>query len=81
MGVNVESFLDNFINFENGSRGLEVVTSDLIKPTTFPPALSSLELLQFCIDHYNVKAKIILSIWKPILSINKETISSILKLP
>ena len=57
---------------------MEVLTSGLIEASTFPPAFISLELLQFCIDHYDVRSKSIVSKYgNTILSITRETIASI----
>ena len=60
---------------------MEVLTSGLIEAVTFPPTFTSPELLQLCIDHYNVKSKSIVSEdGTTILSILRETIASILRL-
>ena len=49
---------------------------------TFPPTLLSLELLNLCIDHYHVRTKSILNKYgEPVLSISRETVSSVLHLP
>lgn len=60
---------------------MEVLTSGLIDATAFPPAFVSPKLLQICIDHYDIKSKSIVSRdGTTILSISRETISSILQL-
>lgn len=40
---------------------MEVLTTGLIEAASFPPAFVSPELLQLCIDHYDVKIKSIVS--------------------
>ena len=60
---------------------MEILTSGLVKATTFPPALLSPRLLQICIDHYDVRSKSIVNKdGGPILSISRETFASILHL-
>ena len=45
---------------------------------TFPPTLLSLELLNLCIDHYDVRIKSIPNKYgEPMLSISRETILSL----
>lgn len=58
---------------------MEVLTSGLIEAVAFPPTIISPELLQLCIDHYDVKSKSIMSEYgTTILSISRETIASVL---
>ena len=60
---------------------MEVLKSGLIKATAFPPTFVNPELLQLCIDHYDVKSKSIVSRdGNTILPISRETISSIFQL-
>ena len=60
---------------------MEVLTSGLIEVATFPPAFISPELLQLCIDYYDVKIKSIMSKdGTTILSISRETIAYVLRL-
>ena len=81
-GVKVENLQAKFLEYANETNGcMEVLTSGLIEATTFPPTFVSPELLQLCIDHYDVKSKsIVSSDGTTILSISRETISSILQL-
>ena len=82
-GVKLENLQANFLEYANETNGcMEVLTSGLIEAATFPLALVSPELLQVCIDHYDVRSKSILSKdGTTILSISRETIASILHLP
>ena len=60
---------------------LKFLTSGLLEAIIFPPALQIPEILQYCINHYDVKSKSILDKdGESLLSITKVTISSILKL-
>ena len=81
-GVKVANLQAKFLEYANETNGcMEVLTSGLIEAATFPPAFVSTELLQLCIDHYDVKSKSIVSRdGTTILSISRETISSILRL-
>lgn len=73
----------NLLEYVDESNGcIEILTSGLVEATTFPPALLRHELLQICIDHYDVRSKSIVNKdGEIVLSISRETISSILCLP
>ena len=79
-GVKVENLQAKFLEHASETNGcMEALTSGLIKATAFPPTFVSLELLQLYIDHYDIKSKSIVSRDDTtILSISRETISSIL---
>ena len=58
---------------------MEVLTNGLIEGVGFPPTFISHELLQLCIDHYDVRSKSIVSRdGNTILSIIRETIAYVL---
>ena len=78
-GVKVEDLQAKFLEYVDEVNGcMEVLTSGLIKATTFPSAFISPKLLQLCIYHYDVKSKSIVSKdGNTILSITRETIASI----
>lgn len=60
---------------------MEVLMSGLIEAATFPPTFINPELLQLCIDHYDVRSKSIVSKdGNTILPISRETISPVLQL-
>ena len=60
---------------------MEVLTSGLIEAAAFPPAFTSPELLQLCIDNYDLKRKSIVSEdGTTILSISRENITLVLHL-
>ena len=79
-GVKLENLQEIFIEYANETNGcMEVLTSGLIEAITFPLALVSLEVLQVCIDHYNVRSKSIVSKdGNTILSFSRETIAFVL---
>ena len=79
-GVRLEKFQKNFLEHVDELNGcMEILTSDLLEAVAFPFALLSHELLQFCIDHYDVRSKSIINKdGEPMLSISRETIASIL---
>lgn len=82
MGGDVDKLQEKFLDQAEVKEYLEVLTSGLLKTTTFPPTFLSPELLQFCVDHYDTKTRSIPSKnGEPMLSITRETISSVLKLP
>ena len=82
-GVKFEKFQGNILELADKVNGyLEILKSGLIEATTFPPSFLSPELLQLCINHYDVRTKSILNKdGEPVLSISRETISSVLQLP
>ena len=79
-GVKVENLQAKFLEYASEANGsMEVLTSGLIEVVAFPPAFMSPELLQLCIDHYDVKSKSIVSEdGTTILSISRETMSYVL---
>ena len=81
-GVKVENLQANFLEYTSQANGcMEVLTRRLIEAVAFPPTFVSLELLQLCIDHYDVKSKSIVNEdGTTILSISRETISFVLRL-
>lgn len=81
-GVNVENLQASFlVNTEEVKGCMEILTSGLIEAAAFPPAFVHPELLQLCIDYYDVRSKSIVSKnGNVILSVSRETISSVLKL-
>ena len=81
-GTKVENLQAKFLEYASEANGcMEVLTSGLIEAAAFPPAFVSPELLQLCIDHYDVKRKSIVSEdGTTILSISRETISFVLHL-
>ena len=82
-GVKVEKLQANFLEQADEVNGcLEILTNGLIEVVVFPSALLSPELLQLCIDHYDIRTKSILNKdGEPMLSISRETISLVLHLP
>ena len=80
--VKVENLQVKFLEYASETNGcMEVLTSGLIEVVAFPPTFVSPELLQLCIDHYDVKSKGIVSRdGTTVLSISRETISSVLRL-
>ena len=81
-GVKVENLQAKLLEYASKTNGcMEVLTSGLIEAAAFPLAFVSLELLHLYIDHYDVKSKsIVSSDGTTILSISRETISSMLQL-
>lgn len=80
MGVEVEKLQEKFLEKDEVKWCLEVLTSGLLEAVAFPPAFLSPKLLQFYIDHYDVKTKrIINKNGELMLFISKETISFISK--
>lgn len=81
-GVRLDKLQANFLEYADKSNGcVEVLTSGLIEAVTFPPSFLSPELLQICIDHYDVKSKSIVSEdGKTVFLISRETITSMLRL-
>lgn len=81
-GVRVENLQARFLEHADETNGcMEVLTSGLIKAIAFPPTFVSPELLQLCIDHYDIKSKSLVSNdGTTILPISRETVSSILRL-
>ena len=82
-GVKLENLQANFLEYANETNGcMEVLTSGLIEAVAFPLALVSLELLQVCIDHYDVRSKSIVSKdGNTVLSISRDTIAFVLHFP
>lgn len=81
MGVKIEKIQERFLEKGEIKGCLEVMVRRL-KVVAFPPTLQSCELLQHYINHYNIKSKIVLNKnGKPFISITRETIASIFKLP
>ena len=82
-GVKLENVQENFLEHADKSKGcLEVLTNGLIQAATFPPSLLSPELLQMCVEHYDVRSKSILNQdGETMLSISRETVASVLRLP
>ena len=79
-GVRLKKLQANVIDqADKDSVNLEILTSGLIEAATFPPSFVCLELLQLCIDHYDVRTKNILNKdGKLVSSISRETISLVL---
>ena len=82
-GVKLENVQENFLEHVDKSKGyLEILTSGLIQAATFPHSLISLELLQLCIEHYDVRSKgIVNRDGEVVLAISRETIASVLHFP
>jgi hypothetical protein len=82
-GVRVEELQSHFLERADETNVcMEILTSGLIEVVAFAPALLSLELLQICIDHYDIRSKSILNKGgEPVVSISRETIYSVLCLP
>ena len=60
---------------------MEILTRGLIEAAAFPLALLSAQLLQLCIDHYDVRSKSILNKdGEIVLSISRENIALVLRL-
>ena len=81
-GVKLENVQANFLEHADKSKGyLEVLTNGLIQAATFPPSLISPELLQLCIEHYDVRSKgIVNRDGNIVLAISRETVASVLHL-
>ena len=82
-GVKLKELQGNIIELADKVSGyLEILTSGLMEAVTFPLSFSSPELLQSCIDHYDVRTKTILNKdGELVLSISRETMSLVLQLP
>lgn len=81
MGFEVDKLQKKFLDQAEVKGCLEILTSGLLEEVTFPPTFLSLELLQFNVDHYDVKTKsILIKKGDRMLSITIETISFVLKL-
>lgn len=79
--VKVEKLQEKFLEEAEIKGCLKVFISRLLKDIVFLPTLQSLELLQYCLNHYDIKSKSILSKnGEPLLSITRYTISFVLKL-
>lgn len=80
-GENLEALKERTFKGIDGSFGLEILSSGLIKETTFPPAIPFLELVRECIARYDpISETIKRENGESLLAINKEVISFVFKL-